>query len=869
MPFEFENPQFLWLALFIPAAVAVLRYSLTDGSWGQKTVALLLRAIILSLLVLALAGTLWTSKSQKVALWVLGDLSDSVPETALTQLTNHWTQLTANKPEDADLSLSVFAEQSAHLENAQSESGPAIALPETIVKSDSDIELALQQAAQSLPHNSIKRVLLLSDGNETRGDALAIAKRLSNQGITVYTQPYETEERDEVLLEDLIVPTEIKKGQSFAVTAIANSRKETEATFVLYRDGFKIGEQALTLKPGNNSVTFTETQANEGLTRYELRLQAQDDFYADNNIASGIVSIAGEPKVLLLEGNERDARYLSRALEAENIRVEIREGRGMPGSLDELAQYDAILFSDVPATDMSVTQMNLLRSYIEDLGGGFVMIGGEESFGLGGYYRTAIEDVLPLRMRSEKKKDTPSLAMMLIIDKSGSMSGDKIELAKEASIATVELLNERDYVSVIAFDGDPYTVVELQSAGNTMGITQTISQVEAGGGTSIYPALTLAQESLFTVPATFKHVILLTDGHSQPGDFAGIIDQMASEMVTVSTVAVGDGADGELLQDIARWGKGRYYFTGDAYDIPQIFTKETMTASKSSLVEEPFLPQVFKDHQIIRSIDWELAPFLFGYVVTSAKATADVSLVTERGDPLLASWQVGLGRCAAFTSDGKSRWAADWISWPGFGQFWAQLIRDVMRSSQNRGTETTIQYHGDTGELILDSANLSGQFLNGLNTRLQLIQPDLNIVEQTVTQVGPGRYQTEFPLDQTGSYLFKIRQTVPTTNSNPNEDPEVFADLTRGLTISYKPEYRHLGSNTNFLAELANVTGGQFAPASADMFAVDESQSVTVRKPLWPTLLILALLLFLADVAIRRLDLAGRGWFRDASQRYG
>ena len=865
MPFEFETPQFLWLAILIPFAVAVLRYSLTESSWGQRLLSLFVRVIVLTLLVMSLAGALWTSKTQQISVWLAADLSDSVPESALTQISNRINQLTLNPPTDSELSVALFAEESELLKTEDEDASPIpIQLAETNSKAESNLELALQHAAQSLNHDSIKRILLLTDGNETRGDAMGTAKRLAKQGIQIYTAAYETQEREEVLLEDLVIPTEVKKGQTFTVNAIAHATSETDADFTLYRDGFKVAEQSLSLKTGPNTLTFTEAEANEGLTRYELRLTAQKDFYADNNVAGGIVSIAGEPRVLLLEGNERDARYLARALEAENIRVEIREGRGMPGTLDELAQYDAILFSDVPATELSVSQMNLLRTYIEDLGGGFVMIGGEESFGLGGYYRTAIEVVLPLRMRSEKKKDTPSLAMMLIIDKSGSMDGEKMELAKEASMATVELLNERDYVSVIAFDGDAYPVVEMQGAGNQMGIIQTISQIQAGGGTSIYPALTMAQESLFGVPATFKHVILLTDGHSQPGDFAGIIDRMAGEQVTVSTVAVGQGADGELLEDMARWGRGRYYFTSDAYDIPQIFTKETMNASKSSLVEEPFLPQVFKDHQVIRSLDWEDAPFLFGYVVTTPKATADVSLVTERGDPLLSSWQVGLGRCTAFTSDAKSRWAADWISWPGYGQFWAQLIRDVMRSSLNRGTEVSISYHAQLGQIDLDSADNSGQFLNGLTTELQIIRPDLSVAKEEVRQMGPGRYTTNFELDQIGSYLFKIRQSIPNA-----AETETFADITRGITLSYQPEYRHLGSNTNFLSELAEVSGGRYLEDANDIYAIDESDSVVVRKPIWPNLLVAALLIFILDVALRRLDLAGRGWFRDQAQRYG
>jgi hypothetical protein len=510
--------------------------------------------------------------------------------------------------------------------------------------------------------------------------------------------------------------------------------------------------------------------------------------------------------------------------------------------------------------------MALLRTYIEDLGGGFVMIGGEESFGLGGYYRTVIEDALPVRMRSERRKDTPSLAMMLIIDKSGSMSGEKIELAKEAAIATVELLGSRDYVGVIVFDGQAYWTVELQSAGNRAGVISAIETVQAGGGTNIYPGLVEAHEALSRIPAAFKHAVLLTDGHSQPGDFAGIVEQMANELITVSTVAVGDGADVNLLQDMARWGRGRYYFTADPYDIPQIFTKETMTASKSSLVEEPFLAQVFREDQVIRGIDWDTAPFLFGYVVTTPKATADVSLVTERGDPLLASWRFGLGKSVAFTSDAKSRWAADWLGWPGYGAFWAQIVRDVMRTAQHRGNETTITMHGDTGKLVVDSIDGHGNFLNGLETTAQLIDPGLEMASLSLQQTAPGRYETEFQMEETGSYLFKIRQTYPEKEDEAEE--EVHSDYTRGMTISYKPEYRRLTTDKEFLAKLAAVTGGKVEPTVEDVFAVTQADAVPVRKRLWPWLLLAAVLLFVVDVALRRLDLAGHGLL-GRPERYG
>jgi Ca-activated chloride channel homolog len=862
MHIDFENGWLLWLLVVVPAVLLILRFTLVDSPRAQLMLSAMVRCLVLLLIVLALGSLLWVVKTDALSVMVLADLSDSAPESATIQASNFWQQVQLRTSTRSKAGLGSFTGTN-HVVIPIGQKTDGFPLRKPGQGGETDVASALLSAWQHMPSDTINRVVVLSDGNETTGDALAAARRASQHGLRVFTVPYQAESKPEVLLEDLAVPNEIKKGQSFAVSAVAHSTVDTPGTFTLFRDGFKVQEKQIELKAGPNTLTFQETKAKEGLIKYELRVKAEKDFFTDNNVSAGIVHVAGEPKVLLLEGSERDARFLARALEAENIRVEIREGKGMPGTLEELAGYDAILLSDVPATDLSVRQMNLLRSYIEDLGGGFVMIGGQESFGLGGYYRTSIEDALPVRMRSEKKKDTPSLAMMVVIDKSGSMEGDKIQLAKEAAIAAVEVLSDRDYVGVLAFDGDPYVIAELQSAANKLGIVQSIERIDASGGTSMYPPMEQAYQSLLGVTAALKHCIILTDGVSQPGDFQGITGQMAGEQMTVSTVAVGTDIDAELLQSIARWGKGRYYQTTDPHDIPQIFTKETMTAAKSSLIEEPFAPQVLRDDQVVRSIDWKNAPFLFGYVVTSAKPTANVSLITERGDPLYASWRFGLGKTAAFTSDAKSRWAADWVRWPGYGQFWAQVIRDVMRSTHNRGAETTIALKSGAGRITIDNTDENGIFINDLKTSAQLIKPDLSLQSVTFRQTAPGRYEAEMPMKETGSYLFKIRQT------RGADTEEVVSDFTRAVTLSYKPEYRHLGINHDFLKELSRGSGGQYNASTDEIFKISDADKVPVRKRLWPWLLSIALVLFVFDVALRRFDLAGYRFFKARPVRYG
>ena len=280
--------------------------------------------------------------------------------------------------------------------------------------------------------------------------------------------------------------------------------------------------------------------------------------------------------------------------------------------------------------------------------------------------------------------------MMLVIDKSGSMGGEKIEMAKEAARAAVELLGPSDKVGVLAFEGENFWVSEMHPCSDKGFVLDKIAGLEAGGGTVMAPAMEEAHETLRSTVAKLKHVIILTDGVSSPGDFEGIAQAMAADRITVSTVAMGSDADQALLEDIARIGNGRFYSADDPAQVPQIFAKETVTASKSAINEQPFAPTIVRPTQVLSDIRLDEAPFLLGYVVTRPKPTAEVILATEAGDPLLAWWRYGLGMSVAFTSDAKARWAAEWLSWPQFGQFWAQVVRHSLRKSETKGSVVQI-----------------------------------------------------------------------------------------------------------------------------------------------------------------------------------
>ena len=435
------------------------------------------------------------------------------------------------------------------------------------------------------------------------------------------------------------------QGEAFNVEVVIDSNHDDDQGRVeVYRGDIKVADQAVKLKKGENRIVLKQTIDSGGLTPITARLKGYHDTLLDNNSDFGLVSAAGKPRVLLLESDPDQAKHLTWALEEQNMQVDVRPPRGAPENLAELQNYDLLILSNVPATALTMRQMEVARTYVQDLGGGLLMLGGDQSFGLGGYYKTSLEEILPVRSDFEKEKEKPSLAMMLVIDKSGSMGGEKIEMAKEAARAAVELLGPSDKVGVLAFEGENFWVSEMHPCTDKGFVLDRIAGLEAGGGTVMAPAMEEAHETLRSTVAKLKHMIILTDGISSPGDFEGIAQAMAADRITCSTVAMGGDADQPLLEEIARLGNGR--FVRRPTTPPRCRRssprRPSPPASRQS-TSSRFRRRSSAPTQVLAEIRLDEAPFLLGYVVTRAKPTAEVILATESGDPLLAWWRYGLG----------------------------------------------------------------------------------------------------------------------------------------------------------------------------------------------------------------------------------
>lgn len=839
------------------AALPVLAYyfyrSLVDFARWQRALSLAARALIALLLVLALAGLnlLRPTREQFVVFALDRSLSigeearktaDEFVARAVTKVGRNRYAILPFAAEPGDLRLRVQDDEGkARIPGKAGDAGRPEADPK-----GTDIAAAIEVAAAAIPPFYVPKVVLLTDGNSTSGEPLKAAMALRGK-IEISTVPLPGRTDPEVQLSSVNAPTQVQQGESFNVEVVVDSNHDDDAgRLEVYRGDVKVADQAVKLKKGENRVTLKQSVAQGGLTPVTARLKGYRDTLLDNNSDFGLVYTAGKPRVLLVESELDQAKHLTWALEEQNMEVDVRPPRGMPEGLAELQNYDLLILSNVPATALTRMQMEVARTYVQDLGGGLIMIGGDQSFGLGGYYKTALEEILPVRSDFEKEKEKPSLAMMLVIDKSGSMGGEKIEMAKDAARAAVELLGPNDKVGVLAFEGENFWVSELHPCTDKGFVLDHIAALEAGGGTVMAPAMEEGFEALREAVAKLKHMIILTDGVSAPGDFEGIAQAMAAERITVSTVAMGSDAAQDLLEEIARIGNGRYYVADDPAQVPQIFAKETVTASKSAINEQPFTPALIRPTQVLAEIGLDEVPFLLGYVVTRPKATSEVILATEAGDPLLAWWRYGLGMSVAFTSDAKARWAAEWLSWPQFSQFWAQVARHALRKAEAKGTVVQVSRNGRRAAVSLDAIEPTGRFLNRVATELTLVAPGLGTKKLAMGQSAPGRYQAEFDATQAGSYQLLFTQS---------RDGQVIGQQSRGLAVGYPDELRLRPVNRDLLRSVAQASGGKFDPGPGSVFDPGP-RTVPRATPLWPYLIAAAALLFVLDVALRRIDLA-------------
>jgi uncharacterized membrane protein len=849
---QFEQP-FLLLLLIPISFLVYLTWKGIALSYPtfQHRLILICRISLFTLIILALAGTTWVLPVSHQATVFVGDISASTgpQRTFIEQWINN--AIKHKHPDDqvgiVAVGHNALVEQSvkSQIDFAHFESSPDT--------NYTDLAAGLRLAAAILPTDSQRHIVLLTDGQQNLEDAMQEAQLLQQEGIRLDIVPLPNSSGPEARIDDLQAPTSLHTDEHFVLHIKLDSSVAQKATLRIYLDNSLLSEQSIQLTVGQQDFSVTMLAPSSGFHTLRVTLQAPYDALIQNNEASAFVNVQGPPTVLVIEGQPSSGQNIVSALQATGMQVETGAPESVPVSLDSLAKYSAVVLADVPAALLGNTRMQLLQSFVRDLGHGLIVSGGQNSYSLGSYANTPLEQALPVRMDSPQHKETPSIAVVLIIE---SLEADiPINISKEAAKGVIGLLTSRDMVGISGGYGT--LSIPMQTVQNRSKIDKAIDNLNPTDPSSYVPDLLNAAHILKSLHTQIKHIILLGDGDAYDSTYASVVPKIAEEGITVSTVATNAQLpqDFATMQQIASSGKGRYYQADNPTAIPQILLQETEYAARRSVINQTFNPAIVGNHPILTGLND--FPQLHGYIATTPKPTGQVVLISPLDDPVLAVWQYGLGRVVAWTSDALGLWTKDWLTWKNAARWWANLVTWILPAPSDSALTINGKFINGMGQLTanLNAAVPVGATQQQLQVHIVGPPPDNALQTITLQPIAPERWAGSFAASQVGPYLLQA-----TWQASANGASGMISKLSTqtGLIVPYSPEYRTQGTDLRFLKLLARAGGGAVLDANNVATAFTQNlPSTSASIPITFWLLTLAALLLPIDIAVRRLTSLG------------
>lgn len=715
-----------------------------------------------------------------------------------------------------------------------------------------NLEAAIRRALAELPSDTAARIVLVSDGVQTRGDALSAAAAAVAADVPIDVVPLDQKTFPDVRVVSVRAPSHADEGEALDFRVVTSSTTATDVDVRVKRDGELIHTGKVHVSAGEDVLRLRETANEPGLHRYDVEVTASDpaaDGSPEDNAGSTFVRVRGPTLALILEGDKGKGQPLAKALEQSGFKTVERSTAGVPDDIGGLAGYDLVVLSDVRASDLTTTQIDAMASYTRDLGGGLLIMGGDRSMGPGGYARTPIEEVSPVNFDLKEEKRRASLAEVIAIDYSGSMgmmvgSQTKLALANEAAARSASLLGPGDRLGVEHVDTIAAWTVPVGPVNDPNAIAAKIRAVGVGGG-GIYTDLALREgyAALEKETVNLKHLLLFADGADaeQIAGCRALVTGAAAKGITTSVISLGKGSDSPELEVLSKLGGGRFYLIEDATKLPSVFTQETILAAKSSIKEQDFKISLGDPSPITRGIDFSTAPVLHGYVVTQSKPRASTLLTGPEGDPVLASWAVGIGRSAAFTSDFKDRWGSAWTKWPGAVKMMGQLGRDTARKADDPRVRLESDASGGELHVRADVVGDDGRAQTFRRLTVHVAGPDGFGRDVQLEAVGAGRYSASVPLSRPGTYVATAKDELTGE-----------AVGTTGSVLSAGEELRPTGTDRVLLGRISTMTGGKTRDTLAGIFD-DRAARRFAYTPFGAPLVLVSAIAMLLGVGSRRL----------------
>ena len=819
----FLHPWLLLLALFPFLWVAY--------SWrlSMRRLPLALKGLSLAAILVALAQPVVTLPERRTGVVVLVDTSRSISPSDLTRAASIARQIDRHKGRNwvrivpFDSRTRPLAPQDLAGDLHFTRVADSV---QTIA--GTNLEAALTDSMAAIPANYLPRLLLVSDGNENEGSSLRAIAQLQKLRVPVDTIPLAGTSNSALQLESVSLPREAYSAEQVPVDLTLESQTDSPATADIYAEGKLLGHESFHLKPGLNQVRVHARVKSSGVVLVSGRIST--DAGGTATFETPLELKQAEVLYLSQDPSGSDNNLLA-AFRQANFNV-ARDASELDKDLD---RFQLLVLNNLDLGSLTSPQKARIENYVKN-GGGLLLIGGERQVYKEDKKLDALDRALPAKLAPP---DTPhGTCVALIIDKSSSMEGRKIELARLSAIGVVDHLRPQDSIGVLIFDNSFQWAVPMRHAEDKSLIKRLISGITPDGGTQIAPALAEAYRHVLPSRATYKHVVLLTDGISEEGDSMELAKEAAAHQVTISTVGLGQDVNRTYLEKVADTSGGKSYFLNEPVGLEQILLKDVQTYTGTTAVEKPLTPIVLSKSDVLEGVGMETAPPLKGYARFEAKPGAETLLALDEAkkDPLYTRWQYGLGRAAVFSSDAKSRWAEAWVTWRGFDKFWINLSRDLLKHTDE--SEASAEFDPANGDMTVRYRLAAGAPEPKSIPEIFAVGPSGFRQPIEVEKIAAGQYEGRLHVgSQTG--LFRVR---------PVNDSHSFPEV--GL-YRRQPELQDRGSNQRLLRQISSLTNGRFDPSLNSVFSPD-GRTAYVNWQLWPLCIALAIALTIAELVTRK-----------------